>query len=241
MLSLSVFWFTWSWNKSNANALLYAELIALGVLFTYNFDAIRKFIDGFENSEKSSWFENNNVVNKALMIISFLGIAFIYVFYSTFFFSVLLKLIIVLSIYLFYTFFNGRKIPMLKMWLIALTWAYLVTLENTIYESLKLIPLFLSLAIFSDCKDISIDDKFIKTLPQQIGVKAAKWIGIVLYLIFIVTHFYDTNKFSLSIAIIALYSIYLLQFQIKKTELKHISLVDSTLILLAFAQFINEK
>lgn len=235
LLAFSTFSFIWAWNKQESHGWLYAVFISLGVLFVYNFDAIRQFQNGMKQGQKRNWFEKNIFINKYLMLVAMISL--IYFAFSEPVFTILIakKMLILIGLYVFYAFFNGRQIPMLKMWIVAFSWAFAVSVPFYFFSFLKLFLLFLSLAIFSDCKDLDFDENKIKTLPQIMGIQSAKWMGLLLYFCFIALEFYPNNLNALSLGAVSILFVYLLLFHVSNIQKKFLSLIDSTLIILALA------
>ena len=56
----------------------------------------------------------------------------------------------------------------------------------------RFILIFVLILIF-EIIDLQVDDPNLKTVPQQIGVKRTKIVGIVLLLVFMLLGFFQTN------------------------------------------------
>lgn len=103
-----------------------------------------------------------------------------------------------------------REIPYLKDWVIAGTWTFAIVLFPLLNEGLyqsEWIPFLLifTLYIFAlvipfDVRDLYIDFRYQKTLPQLVGPSNASLIAIFLILIYFAVHFlvpFEQNNFFL--------------------------------------------
>lgn len=113
-----------------------------------------------------------------------------------------------------------RNFPFIKIFSIAFTWAG-ITVFLPIYESdtainndiflefLQRFVLTISITIPFDIRDIKIDFKKLKTLPQTVGIVKSKLLGTCLMGIFIIleflktaNYFYPISSFLISIIVI---------------------------------------
>lgn len=115
-----------------------------------------------------------------------------------------------------------RSVALLKLFLIATTYAgvtvlfplmnYDVEIRNT--ESITFIQRFLfivAITIPFDIRDLSFDDSNLKTLPQVVGIRQSKVIGLIFLMLFLGSEFFKNSASSLRISfIIALLSLFLL-------------------------------
>jgi len=239
LLAVSSFSFIYAWNKDEFHGMLYALFVSLGVLLVYNFDSIRQFNLGINSEIKRNWFLKNILINKLIVLFTSICFLFLVILHPVFSLAIVSKFSFVIGFYFYYTFLNGRKIPMAKMWLIASSWAFVVAINFYFSDFLKLLILFLSLAIFSDCKDVNYDENQLKTIPQMVGIYSSKWVGILMYLCFIVLEFYRSNLNAMGFGFLSLIVVYIFLFHMKVIEKKSISLTDSTLIVLGIALLFN--
>ena len=93
-----------------------------------------------------------------------------------------------------------RKVPGIKIFLIALSWTITVTILPSLYykkpinstvlfETLKNALFVIAITIPFDIRDLSFDNKRLKTIPQVLGVKGAKIVAIVLLLVLILLEY----------------------------------------------------
>ncbi len=208
---------------------LQENFIALFVFFStilsYNF--IRYFNISVLETKTSHWIKTHRKSLITLNALSFFGLSFLL-------FKLRLESIFVLIPFFFATLFyavpiyptrkNLRSIATLKLFLIAFSWAGVTVLfpmiQNEVYFSMEVWILFLqrfliilAITIPFDLRDLNYDKFDLKTLPQLIGIKKSKYIGIFAIILFFAFSFMyqnQTGKISINliisvIAIVALY------------------------------------
>ncbi len=175
--------------------------VALSIVVSYNF--IRYYEVKLNEIGWISWYKEWFVRNmKGLMILSISSVlALIYIV----FFSDFNKLaLLMLSPFLFMTFFYAiplfkigertisfRSFPFVKIFAIAISWAavsvffplYEGNYEFTTSVYIEFIQRFFILVAISipfDIRDIVVDSKLLKTLPQVMGIKGSKKLGTLL-------------------------------------------------------------
>ncbi len=194
--------------------------VALSIVVSYNF--IRFFeIKTNRLHWFKSWFVNYKNQLLLLSIVSTLLLN-----YLVFFTEFNLQSIYILLPFAFMTFFyvvpffktkkiefSFRNFPSIKIISIAISWAG-ITVFFPLYEAefefnatvyLEFVQRFLFLIAITipfDIRDVYVDEKFLKTLPQVIGVNHSKMIGYILLLLMILSEFYihkntDYNSFIL--------------------------------------------
>lgn len=113
---------------------------------------------------------------------------------------------------------NLRRVPTLKVFIIAVVWAgvtgYLPAVPNGVFNTevllicLQRILLVIALMIPFEIRDLKYDSKNLETLPQLLGIKKTKLLGFGLLVVFILIEFlFETNEFSLMIASISIAAI----------------------------------
>lgn len=185
--------------------------VALSIIVSYN------FIRFFEiKTNRLHWFKSwfLNYKNQ-LLLLSIVSVLLLN--YLVFFTDFNLKSIYVLLPFAFMTFFyviplfktkkvefSFRNFPSLKLLSIAISWAgitvffplYEAGFEfNTIvyFEFVKRFLFLVAITIPFDIRDVYVDEKSLKTLPQTVGVSYSKIIGYVLLILMVLLEFY-TNK-----------------------------------------------
>jgi len=190
--------------------------VAFSIVVSYNF--IRYYELKINKTGWTSWhmewFVQNMRLLVLLSILSVVGLFFI-VFFSDF-----NKLsLLMLSPFLFMTFFYAiplmkigertisfRSFPFVKIFAIAISWAavsvffplYEGTYEftNDVYiEFVQRFLILVAITIPFDIRDIVVDPKLLKTLPQVIGIQGAKKLGTLL-LFFVVSLELLKNDYS---------------------------------------------
>jgi len=181
--------------------------VALSIVISYNF--IRFFEIKYKRMEWfRSWFFNHK---KSLLVLSFLSALLLIqiVFFSSFNVSALMVLFPFAFMTLFYVIplfkigkieFSFRNFPAIKIISIAISWAG-ITVFFPLYEAgykfdgivyLEFLQRFLfliAIIIPFDIRDVYIDSKSLKTLPQLLGVLNSKILGYVLLVAFIILEF----------------------------------------------------
>lgn len=197
--------------------------VFFATLLSYN---IIRFI---RLSETVNWY-NLWVLKykKALYLIS--GISFIVILYLSL--DLKIKSLLLLTpfslITLFYTFplkkYELRSISGLKLLLIAVSWAGITVLFPLIEYDIPLndYALFLQRFLFIiaitipfDIRDLNYDNANLKTLPQQLGLKKTKYVGLLALLLFCGLAFFRQHQF-VTTCIITVLSTLLLMFSTDK-------------------------
>jgi len=189
------------------------------ILASYNFIRFYEL-----KTKRLSWFKNWFLKNRfGILFLSIVSI--IMVFFITFFTKFNLKSFIILFPFalmtVFYVIpffkfknieFSFRYFPAIKIFSIAVSWAgisVLFPLEEaeikfnaTVYiEFIQRILILIAITIPFDIRDIDSDFKSLKTLPQMLGVKNAKILGILLLLLFVILGFFNNSFFKTDILI----------------------------------------
>lgn len=215
--------------KFGINNSLTSIFVALSIIISYNF--IRLFeikldrLNWFKN-----WFFEHRKVLLILSVLSTILLGYI-MFFSTF----NLKSIIILFPFGFMTLFyvvplfkignveiSFRNFPFIKIFSIAVSWAGITVFfplyeagfefTSTVYiEFIQRILFLIAITLPFDIRDITIDPKKLKTLPQVLGVSVSKFVGYVLLLMFVFLDVYrkDYSNFYIVIVIAVVSSLFL--------------------------------
>ena len=122
-----------------------------------------------------------------------------------------------------------RKFSGVKLFLIAISFAGITVLFPLVQNSISIdynewivfIQRFLFVVLITipfDIRDIHCDDESIKTLPQSIGVKNAKIIGVLFGLLFIVFEFFKGPVDNIQVVIVLIVAIISSIFLINSKE-----------------------
>jgi len=156
---------------------LFTIAVFWSIIGVYNFHKWYKFKSHKLDSKSTIWILNNE---KTVKIFAVVGLLFGGISFTKLTFNQPLILILIICFFLlsvFYVVLKWREIPFVKALIVSISWTFvLVFLPNLLqltfnHELLFYIPIFYALSIFSDIKDIEVDDKQLVTLPQVIGVK----------------------------------------------------------------------
>ena len=175
----------------NINENYTAIFVASSTLVSYNFIRLYRFqtIDSWF----SLWITKNKKSLITLLIIGLFGM-----FFTLFYIS--LKAFLILIPFSFLTIFYSlplrsipiRKIPFIKIFAIAISWAGATVLfplasVNINLWTNEIVTLFFQRFLFTiiitipfDIRDISYDKKSLQTLPQVIGIRNSKLLGMAL-------------------------------------------------------------
>ena len=222
--------------------------VFFATLFTYNFQRLLKIYLKINGSgDRVEWITTHKIVVYTLTIISFL---FTLYFTIIFFQSVWILLFISGVISFFYVWRipllkgkNLRDLPGIKIYLIAFVWVvicvFLPTVLNknievngfTFLIGFIMFIFLVSITIPFDIRDIDLDEKSKKTIPQLIGVRKAVYLSIFLLIVSQVL-LQCIVPFNMGIWIFTITAIYVL-LKSKKTqpELYFSGIVDGLLIL----------
>ncbi|MDA7804014.1 hypothetical protein N8987_05500 [Crocinitomix sp.] len=202
-------------------AVIYFAFFA--TILTYTFQRYVKLVNRTQvNNERLQWMQRNDLLVKAMMIVSTAGcLKALYEFnlatYAVLFFSGLLSLFYIIRLP-GKVGKNLRDIPNLKIYLIAIVWASTSTFLPYLNHGVEGLPipwlLFITNFIFIiaitipfDIRDLHLDEAEKKTIPQLVGVNNAILISVVLLainiplLIFISSYFLWVSLVSLLSAI----------------------------------------
>jgi hypothetical protein len=171
--------------------------VAFSILISYNFIRFYEIKNNRLNWFKD-WFFMNIKKIMLLIILSILGLAYI-----SFFADFNLNSLLILFPFAFMTFFyviplfkigklevSFRNFPMIKIFSIAIAWAGISVFfplneanfqfTSAVYlEFFQRILFLLAITIPFDIRDVAIDSKSLKTLPQIMGITSSKILGIL--------------------------------------------------------------
>ncbi len=201
--------------------------VLFSIIIAYNFirffEIKMKSLDWFK-----SWFFEYKYMLLILSILSILGLGYI-----MFFTAFNLNSLVILFPFSFMTFFyvlplfkvgkievSFRNFPSIKIISIATAWAGITVLfplyeadfdfTSSIYiEFIQRFLFLIAIIIPFDIRDVAVDPKLLKTLPQLVGVSTSKIIGCVLLLSvvlleYFIINFTESNSYILiSIALIS--------------------------------------
>jgi len=182
--------------------------VAFSIVVSYNF--IRLYEIKYDHlSWLKEWFVKHKLQLFFLSFIAILGLV-----YSVFFTNFEKRSIYILIPFGFMTFFyviplfkignievSFRNFPAIKILSIAISWAGIsvffplfevgYSFTNVVYlEFFQRILFVMAITIPFDIRDVTTDSKALKTLPQLIGIKKSKYLGIGLLSIFIGIDFF---------------------------------------------------
>lgn len=184
---------------------------AFSILISYNFIRFYEIKNNRLNWFKD-WFFMNIKEILVLLILLILGLATI-----LFFADFNLKSLLILFPFAFMTFFYAiplvkigklevsfRNFPMIKIFSIVLAWAGISVFfplyeanyqfSQVVYlEFFQRIFILLAITIPFDIRDVAIDSKSLKTLPQILGITSSKVLGILLLIGFLLLEIVKEN------------------------------------------------
>jgi hypothetical protein len=199
--------------------------VAFSILISYNFIRFYEI-----KNNRLSWFKDWFFMNLKeillLLILSILGLTTI-LFFADFNPTSLLILIP----FAFMTFFYAiplfkigklqvsfRNFPMVKIFSIVIAWAGISVFfplyeanyqfTSAVYlEFFQRILFLLAITIPFDIRDVAVDSKSLKTLPQQLGIKNSKVLGTLFLFGFLLLEIIKENFTYMSLLIVVIVSI----------------------------------
>lgn len=225
-------------------------------LFTYNFQRIVKIklahiqpISG----DRAVWMEANKYSVYSLTIAgAIVGFVFGWEYFKDYAFT----LIAVGALSFFYVWklpflkLNLRSIPAFKIFVLGFTWVlatqflpYKLFAENhlEVNSVLVLFSSFLfiiSISIPFDIRDIEVDEKKLRTIPQIVGINNSKWIGIFLLISSAGLLMISIQQFNIGILIGTILTAIIIGYSGKyKSDLFYSGLVDGALIYQLFLYY----
>lgn len=194
-------------NSTNLTPLF----VAFSIIVSYN------FIRFYEIKTDSIiwlkiWFLNHTKSLLILTLIAILGLIYILMFtYFSWLSLIILFPFLIMTLFYVVPLFKFRKLeisfrnfPGVKIFSIAIAWAGVSVLfpvyeagfqlTSEVYiEFLQRFFILISITIPFDIRDVNSDSKKMKTLPQILGIKASKWLGFSLLLLFLICDFFKEN------------------------------------------------
>jgi len=186
------------------------------------------FIRFFRMNEIVGWFSSwMKRVKNALYILTFISVLIV-VFLA---FKIQIKAFLWLLPFALFTFFYGLPLPIknkalrdvsgMKLFLIALSYAGITVLFPLVQNNIAVdsnvwitfTQRFLFIALITipfDIRDLNYDSDSLKTLPQSLGVRKSKIIGVLFGLLFVLLEFFRqpiNEKNIITILIITIVSI----------------------------------
>lgn len=218
-------------------------------LFTYNFQRLVKVSDSNVqqiSGPRADWIKKHLYLVYAITLLGFIGgiitgwaffIDYYWLFIIVGFFSFFYvwKLPILKA--------NIRSLPAIKIFVLAATWIiatqiipYLLLSDSALTFNVSLIFIasfffIISISIPFDIRDIEIDDKKLKTIPQLFGIIQSKWIALfLLCLSTILISFSSTELYYGLIINACITGVIIYKSRVNKNELYYSGVVDGTLI-----------
>lgn len=195
-------------------------------------------------SPRHNWYNKNKKNQLVLTVISALASAFCLYNLGIGIIFYLIPLFALSGLYnvKIGTFKGLRHIPFVKTFVIALVWAYSVSVPLIYYNPynptaflfLRNFLFILAITLPFDIRDLERDPKWLKTLPQVLGVNATKNLAISLLFVFLMScWFYNKNAFFLKADFIVVLITSLLVYSAKPNQGDRLYLIglDGTLIL----------
>ena len=169
----------------------------------------------------ATWIKSYRVALLILNTISFLALIIIAYYIELESIIVLIPFVLATTLYIspFRIWkLNLRDVPGLKLFLIAFSWAGVTVLfpivQNELTITNNIILLFFERFLFVvaitipfDIRDIDYDNPKLFTLPQVIGIKKSKIVGIISIVLFLLIGYYRFKAFENSILVIFLVTI----------------------------------
>ncbi len=222
--------------------------IFFATLFTYNFQRIVKL--RFKNHSLSgprlTWLQTNRRLIISITILSFIASLFFGVRYvwETW---VIISAISVFSFFYIWKIpfsdYNLRSIPMLKIYLVSLTWILTtVLLPDILFREGQMDSRFLiftaatflfilSITIPFDIRDIYKDEAAKKTIPQLIGVNSSKLLSMFLFLVSHIGYCLVFNEIRPGVLLnLVLGTILIYKTEVDRKDQYYTGLIDGLLI-----------
>tara|TARA_R110001583_G_scaffold145635_2_gene297584 strand:+ start:15988 stop:16821 length:834 start_codon:yes stop_codon:yes gene_type:complete len=217
---------------------LTSVFVALSIIISYNF--IRFFEIEFK---RLNWFKNWFFEHKIYIItVSVLAVFFIGIILFSNNFN--LNALIILFPFAFMTLFyvvplfkignieiSFRNFPLIKIFSIAIAWAGITVFfplfeanyefTSSVYlEFIQRVLILISITLPFDIRDVEVDPKSLKTLPQVFGVEKSKIIGYISLLGVICLEFFkkEFSNFNIYIAIVLVIAVFLRFSSAKKNR-----------------------
>lgn len=241
LLGFFAFVFTLGLHHNWHEKVTYSAAVFFSVIGIYNFHRLYKFKNNQLTESLRIWVELNLL---AVQLVCFFGILIASSFFVSllnFEFQHLVLLSLCLLISLIYVILKWREFPFIKAFFVAFVWTVvLVILPNLIQQkmdigSLSFILFFYALTIPADAKDVEMDHKKMKTLPQLIGKKRSYMVAILLLNLFILLQSFSIEiKFTL-VLFITFWMVFFQYFEMNQKI--RIELVDMLLFIFGIAFF----
>jgi len=205
--------------KFENNAHFTPVFVGLSIVVSYNFI---RFYELKTNrlSSLRGWFLTHLMILGVLSFLSGIGLLYI-LFFLDFNMNALKVLFPFLLMTIFYVIplfkignmeFSFRNFPGLKVFSIGISWAG-VTVLFPLYEAeieftpgvylefIQRILILIAIIIPFDIRDVQSDSKKLTTLPQVLGVYGAKWLGLVLLILFVMLSLWSQEQLNSEVVI----------------------------------------
>ena len=226
-------------------------LVFFATMLSYCFQRVIRHSSALINSTRHQWIYNNKKYLYSLIIISsgISGCLFftLFTFYELLYFSPLLAITLFYAVKVFSL--SLRDIPFMKIILIALSWAAVTVLipayinegldanDIWILFILNFIYIF-ALVIPFDIRDLDFDEPEKKTIPQLIGIRAAKHTAITLLVVCGLLSLLLSKGALFLIPVYIVSIIVLFQVNERKKELFYAFGIDGLILLFPFSTWI---
>jgi hypothetical protein len=256
LIGLSAGILTLGWVKVNgiAQYMDYSFFAFFATVAIYNLDKLWKVKWVNEPSEWLIWIIKYNIIIWMLTISSAIhGFYFLLKVFDFHDFSSVIILLLGGICAAFYSIpfkkVRLRNIPGSKAFVIAFVWVLIVglfPLMNThllssasIYSLLFLFTFFIALTIPFDIRDIDKDEINLKTIPQVIGVKKAKYFGMLMLIFSLIFAIFIFNM-RIIIFLMPVYGLcsWLIFLTNRRSSWWHFALIDLCILLIGLAMFI---
>ena len=212
--------------------------VFFSTLFAYNFQRLARHKETIFNydSERVVWIKSNRIL---IIIISSIGLlgALSFSFLIEFYQLMFIAIPGVVSIFYALGKWSLRNVPGTKIVWIGLVWAFSIGMvlfrqlptSLLIFYMLGVFLYIISLCIPFDIRDMKVDDKNKKTIPQLLGKKKSIVLSTVLMLASHLIFFSLTRNWILSLSLISGLVLLILSLKDRK-ELFYSGLIDGHII-----------
>jgi hypothetical protein len=204
LLGFFAFVFTLGLHHNWHEKVRYSAAVFFSIIGIYNFHRLYKFKNNQLTDSLKIWVELNLLAVQLLCFFGLLLSSCLFLLLLNFDLQLLALLGTCLLISLIYVIFKWREFPFIKAFLVTFVWTIvLIVLPNLMQEkmdigNLTFLLFFYALTIPADAKDLEMDHKKMKTLPQLIGKKRSYLMAILLLNLFVLLQSFSIEiKFTL--------------------------------------------
>ena len=226
---------------------LHAAYIASCIFLLYSFQRLYKIQTNTSNPKRLHWYAKyiHFIYGSIFTALLVVGFASFYLEFTLDYLLVNLLMGILAVAYIVPIFgLPLRKIPVLKIFLVAFVWTFFLFLPTDFHWNQfdfkwmgLMVLFFIAITIPFDIRDYRLDSLSMKTIPQMVGVNYAKWLAVsLMIMVYFGLHFLIPQHFG-SLIWLMIFMFFLFQKKIYHAFILHSLVFDGMILYLGLALY----